>query len=95
MLPKELITRLEEFFKKIPPDDNYVEKYFRKLKSETELRIKEFKVLGIGNKVNTIVTDFNHNDEWYRCSIPFQSNKTTGLQIVNQSDPIDNYLNMW
>jgi hypothetical protein len=95
MLSKELLQRLETFTSRITPDkgENYIEKYLKKLQSETE--IQDYRMVGTSIKVGMLSMDIKYKDEWYRVSLLYTNNKFYSIQVISHEDFTDVYMNSW
>lgn len=81
MLDKELISRLIKVLPKLEYNLGYFEKYFEKLKLESE--IQNYNILGISNLTESIIIDVTYNDEIYRIN-----KQTDRLTIISQEEDV-------
>lgn len=89
MISKDLIDRMTNMLGKMPVREDYLEKYFKKLKSEGE--IQDYKYLGMSDKIDRFVMEVKFKSDWYRMGIEYepktQNNEARfmNIQVVNHN----------
>ena len=90
MINSELIKRIINFSAKVSLADseNFLEKFLKKLKSETE--IQDYKLLGKSLKRSLLTVDIK-KDDWYRFYFYYDDvhNNLIIVDIINHSDTRD------
>lgn len=88
MLSKDIISRMSSFIGKLPINENYVEKYLKKLKSEEA--IKSYRFIGVSRIVSGISFDICEQYDFYRVMLMHNGSRFVYMDIVNHTDSSDN-----